>query len=191
MYRLMRNIHLVIGLLFVLMAVIFAISSLAVIYRPWLPMGSQENEQTVQLDVAPGAEPRTVALDLMRNHDLRGDLLNIQQRDGQVTFRVFRPGEEAQVTYDEASRQAVVKTRRWSFLQTLLQLHTNHGLHHEFLPAQLWSLISFLTSLGLIALGATGIYLWFGNHKDRVIGGALLALGLLYGLSTLTMARML
>jgi hypothetical protein len=32
----MRNIHLGLGLIFVLMALVFAVSSLVIIYRPWI-----------------------------------------------------------------------------------------------------------------------------------------------------------
>ena len=74
-------------------------------------------------------------------------------------------------------------------LETLVQLHVNHGFWHEFWPSNLWAATSLLASLGLFALGATGIYLWFAHHKERLIGGALLAVGLLYGLATLWLTR--
>lgn len=191
MFQLMRNTHLALGLLFVLMAAIFAVSSLTIIYRPWLPSGTEDSERIVTLDAEQGAVPREVALELMRNHDLRGDLRNIEQADGEIRFRVFRPGEEARVAYCEDSGQATIKTRRWNFLETLVQLHVNHGFHHDFMPSQGWALISLLTSIGMLLLGASGIYLWFAHHKERLVGGALLAVGLVWGLSTLTIARMM
>jgi hypothetical protein len=39
-------------------------------------------------------------------------------------------------------------------------------------------------------MGATGIYLWFCLHEERVIGSILLLLGLVYGLTSLIWARM-
>ncbi len=71
-----------------------------------------------------------------------------------------------------------------------MQLHVNHGFWHEFAPANAWAALSLLASIGLLLLGATGIYLWFAHHEERVVGGALLALGLTYGLVTLALTRL-
>jgi hypothetical protein len=72
----------------------------------------------------------------------------------------------------------------------LVQLHTNHGFWHEFLPSNAWALLSLLGSIGLFLLGATGIYLWYCHHEERVIGSVLLVVGLLYGITTLVLSRM-
>jgi hypothetical protein len=48
-----------------------------------------------------------------------------------------------------------------------------------------WAYAAVLVSLALLTLGTTGIYLWFRNHSERWIGGALvvvevaIALGLI------------
>jgi hypothetical protein len=70
-----------------------------------------------------------------------------------------------------------------------VQLHTNHGFHHDYLPAQIWSAIAFLTSVGLLLLGASGIYLWYAHHKERVFGGVLLGFSLLFGIVALVLTR--
>ncbi len=191
MFRLMRNTHLALGLLFVVMAAIFALSSLRFIYRPWLPTTPEDTERIVTLAMEGDAGPRDVALALMRDHGLKGDLRAIEEGDGEIRFRIFRPGEEARVAYCLDSGQAVISTRRWGLQETLVQLHVNHGFHHDFWPSQAWAAISFLTSLGMLFLGGTGIYLWFAHHKERVIGGVLLAFGLSWGIANLTIARML
>jgi uncharacterized iron-regulated membrane protein len=58
------------------------------------------------------------------------------------------------------------------------QLHTLNGLHHadHTLNAWGWALVAF--SLTLIALGVSGIYLWFRIHIERTIGTVLLATNL-------------
>ena len=60
MFRLMRNIHLGLGLIFVLMALIFAVSSLVIIYRPWLAKSSPRvSESTVRLPLEAAASHST------------------------------------------------------------------------------------------------------------------------------------
>ncbi len=189
MFRLMRNVHLILGLVFVVYALLFALSSLFIIYRPWLPSTQQESKIVVRVTADQAATPRALALELMRNHDLKGDLRQIEQTDEGMKFVVVRPGTRNEVTYARASGEAEIKSQRQGFLETLAQLHTNHGFWHDFLPSNGWALLSLLGSIGLFLLGATGIYLWFCHHEERVIGGILLGLGLIYSLTTLVLSR--
>jgi hypothetical protein len=190
MFRLMRNIHLGLGLVFVLMALVFAVSSLVIIYRPWLESSPRVSDSTVQISSEAAASARAAARELMRDHGFRGDLRQIQEDGDTVSFRIVRPGEVAEVKYARSSGEARIKVRRHGALETLVQLHTNHGLWHEYAPSNVWAAISLLTSVGLLLLGVTGIYLWFAHHSERLIGGILLGIGLSYGLITLVLTRL-
>ena len=190
MYRLMRNVHLGLGLLFVLMAFVFAVSSVVIIYRRWLPATPERSQMTIQLSAAAAASPRAAALELMTGHGLKGDLRQIQARGDTVTFHIVRPGEAAAVTYMPASGAAVVKVTRQTALETTVQLHTNHGFWHDYVPANLWAAIAFLSSVGLLLLGLTGIYLWFALYRQRWLGGLLLGFSLIFACVTLVLTRL-
>jgi hypothetical protein len=190
MFRLMRNIHLGLGLVFVLMALIFAVSSLTIIYRPWLASRPRVADVTVRISPDSAASVRAVARELMSHHGLRGDLQQIREDGDAVSFRINRPGEAAEVRYVRSSREARIRVQRQATLETLVQLHTNHGLWHEYAPSNVWAAISLLASAGLLLLGVTGIYLWFAHHSERVIGGILLGIGLSYGVITLILTRL-
>jgi hypothetical protein len=190
MFRVMRNIHLGLGLLFVLMALIFAVSSLVIIYRPWLGSSPRVSESTVRISSEASASARAAARELMADHGLKGDLRQIQESGDTVSFRIVRPGEMVEVQYGRPSGEAKVKVRRHGALETLVQLHTNHGLWHEYAASNVWAAISLLTSAGLLLLGATGIYLWFAHHRERLIGGILMGFGLAYGLIALVLTRL-
>ncbi|MDZ7639248.1 MAG: hypothetical protein U5J83_13520 [Bryobacterales bacterium] len=71
-----------------------------------------------------------------------------------------------------------------------MQLHVNHGFWHEFLPANLWALLSLGVSVGLLLLGASGIYLWYKHPQERGIGNALLAFGFLVPVVALLITRL-
>jgi hypothetical protein len=189
MFRLMRNLHLIFGLVFFVFALVFAVSSLVIIYRPWLPQSREDTERIVQVAAADAATPRALALDMMRNHDLKGDLRDIEQTEDGMRFVVMRPGTRAEVVYSRGSGEAKIESRRQGFLETLVQLHVNHGFWHDFLPSNAWALLSLLGSIGLFLLGATGIYLWFCHNEERVIGSVLLVVGLIYGITTLVLSR--
>jgi hypothetical protein len=189
MFRWMRNVHLILGLVFVVYGLLFAVSSLFIMYRPWLPAGAEDTQRTVQVTADAARTPRSLALELMRNHGLQGDLRDIEQTDEGVQFVVIRPGTRAEVAYSPSRGEASIKTRRQGFLETLVQLHTNHGFWHDFVPSNAWSLLTVLGSAGLFLLGATGIYLWFCHHEERLIGGVILAVGLVYSLTSLVLSR--
>jgi hypothetical protein len=190
MFRLMRNVHLILGLVFFFYAIVFAVSSLTIIYRPWLGLSPTDSEQTLAIPAEQAATPRALALVLMRNHGFTGDLRQIEEKDGEFRFVIMRPGTRDEVRYVPASGQAAIKTRRQGALETMVQLHVNHGFWHDFLPANAWAMLSFLGSAGLFLIGASGIYLWFCHHEERMIGGVLLAVGLIYGITSLVMSRM-
>jgi hypothetical protein len=190
MFRLMRDVHLILGLVFFAFAIVFAVSSLVFIYRPFLPQSSpRDEERTVRIDAQQATTPRSLALTLMRNNSLTGDLRDIEQSEGEIRFSVARPGTRAQVRYSSATGEATISTRTLGFLETLVQLHVNHGFWHDFLPSNGWAMLSLLGSIGLFLLGATGIYLWFCHHEERLVGGVLLVVGLAYAFATLALSR--
>lgn len=189
MFRLMRNVHLILGLLFFSYALLFASSSLVIIYRPWLTLTRDDQVRTVRVPPDQAQTPRALALELIRNQGLQGDLRDIQREAETIRFVIARPGTSSRVTYSAATGEAKIQTRREGFLETLVQLHTNHGFRHDFVPANVWATLSLLGSVGLFLLGATGIYLWFCHHQERVIGAVILGLGLVYSLTMLVLAR--
>jgi len=189
MFRLMRNVHLIFGLIFFFYAIIFAVSSLTIIYRPWLGLSPTDTEQTLSIPADQAATPRALALELMRDHGLKGDLRQAGEKDGEFNLVIARPGTTDNVRYSPATGQATIKTRRQGVLETMVQLHTNHGFWHDYLPANAWAMLSFLGSAGLFLLGATGVYLWFCHNEERVVGSVILALGLIYGITSLVLSR--
>lgn len=73
----------------------------------------------------------------------------------------------------------------------LMSLHVAHGFWHDHWLINLWGALALLTSLGLFALGGTGIYLWFQTHEERKVGAVLLVVGLSYALTTMYLVRSL
>jgi hypothetical protein len=65
----------------------------------------------------------------------------------------------------------------------MLAMHHTFGLDNRYGPHNFWGVLMFLTSIGLVLLGATGVYLWFKIHKERLTGSLLLFGGLAYGLT--------
>ena len=190
MFQFIRNVHLALGLLFMVMALIFALSSLVIIYRPWLPESVEQSTRTIRVPAQAASTPRALARTLMRSEGLKGTVTGIEEAPEAIRLRIFRPGTEFRVEYERSTSEARIEIRRWGVLETLVQLHVNHGFWHEFAPTNAWAAFSLLASIGPLLLGGTGIYLWFEHHEERVVGGVLLGVGLTYGLVTLVLTRL-
>ena len=60
-------------------------------------------------------------------------------------------------------------------------MHATFGVEHEYGPHNLWGVLMLLTSVGLLVLGGTGLYLWFRMRSERRVGSILLAANLVFG----------
>src|ERR1044071_9627007 len=103
MFCVFRTILLIFGLLFFFYALLFAVSSLFIIYRRWLPETREERDGLVRVAAGNAVTPRTLALELMQRHGLKGDLVNIKQNNKEIHFTISRPGTESNITYVEGS----------------------------------------------------------------------------------------
>jgi len=139
MFRLMRNVHLILGLVFFFYALLFALSSLVIIYRPWLKPTTEDKQLTVMVPAERAQTPRALALELMENHGIKGELRDIQEDSDEFRFAIVRPGTQVKVTYLRQNGKAKIQTRREGFLNTLVSLHTNFGFRHDFTPSNGWS----------------------------------------------------
>ena len=190
MYRLMRNIHLILGLVFVLFLGVYAVSSVRFGHPSWFRRPPQVAEAMLAVDPMHADTPRALGLHLIRDHELKGELFRVQPvENGVFRFFIRRPGTNYQVEYTKGDAEAKVKTTRQDFSGMLTAMHIAHGLWHENPIMNLWGVVVLLTSLGLFALGGTGIYLWFKMYDERLVGGILLIVGLGYGLATMFLVR--
>ena len=190
MFQFIRNVHLALGLVCVVMAFIFALSSLVIIYRPWFPESVEQSERTIQVPPASASTPRALARALMRSEGLKGTVSGIEKDAEAIRFRIFRPGTEVRIEYGRSTGEARIELRRWGLAETLVQLHVNHGFRHGIRSDKRLGGLFSARLRGASSVSATGIYLWFAHYEERVVGGVLLAVGLTYGLVTLALTRL-
>jgi hypothetical protein len=191
MHRLMRNTHLILGLVFVLFLMVYGVSSLRVARRSWFPGQPARTESRVKIDPSVATSGRALGLVLMREHGLRGDLFQVQDTEEGFSLNIWRPGTNYEIRYSRQSGEAVIGARQQDFVGMLMGLHVTYGLWHDAWLHNLWGVFLLLLSVGLFLLGATGIYLCFKTYEERVIGSVLLGVGLVYGLTFLILTRQL
>jgi hypothetical protein len=181
MYRLLRNTHLMLGMSGVLFVLLYAVSAVQMAHR--IPLTPQISEEDVVLPAGLAARP------LVRALGYAGEIGNTQMTPKGFRVTVNRPGTSYAVTYDRTTGQTHVRRDTRSFLAMLNRLHHQNGLRHEDGRLNAWGWAVALLSVALLALGATGVYMWFTLHTERAIGSVLLGLNLIVSLGLLVALR--
>ena len=181
MYRLLRNTHLMLGMSGVLFVLLYAVSAVQMAHR--IPLTPQISEEDLVLPAGLAARP------LVRTLGYAGEIGNTQMTPKGFRVTVNRPGTAYAVTYDRATGQTHVRRDTRSFLAMLNRLHHQNGLRHEDGRLNAWGWAVALVSVALLALGATGVYMWFKLHTERAIGSVLLGFNLIVSLALLIALR--
>ena len=125
----------------------------------------------------------------MDQEGYRGWVLDIEEKDDGFEFLIGRMGTVHEVAYKTGSSEVAVTKKVWPLMSLLTWMHTTFGTDHEFGPHNFWGLLMFLTSVALLLLGATGIYLWFKIHSERLVGPVLMFGSLGFGLVMIFLLR--
>src|SRR5512140_3541954 len=180
MYRYLRNTHLFLGLFSCLFVLMYGVSSVQMAHTTWFNTKPLVNESSEK--IAPMMDARKASRALMDKYQWRGELGQVTTRREDLVFRVVRPGVVYEVTYAPVSGYTKIKTNVANWMGMLNRIHHIGGLWHEYSLINVWSVFVALVSVSLILMAASGIYLLFKIHTERLIGGILLAGGLIWGL---------
>ena len=183
MYRYLRNTHLFLGLFCCFFLLMYGWSSVQMSHNKWFDMKPRVTEREIPVR---GGNPREAAAELM-GQGMRGELMAVAMKGEAASFRIVRPGTVYEVVW--ANGTAKVRTNESNFMGMLNRIHHVGGVWHEFTLTNIWGFFVGLVSVSLLVLGATGIYMWFKLHQERVIGTVLLVIGLGYGLTLIVLIR--
>ena len=185
MYKTIRTLHLILGLVSSLFLLLYALSALQMAHRVKLHPTITEED----VSLPSGMQVRPFALQLMSERSIDGELGAVQNNASGFRFNVTRPGAQWTVTYQTATGQTHLHTERRDFLGMLNRLHHLNGLRHDDLTLNAWGWALVIVSVVLLLLGLTGAYLWFRLHNERTIGSVLLAANLIVSLVLMVMLR--
>ena len=169
MYPILRNVHLFCGTLALPALLMYAVSAVQMAHSRWFVLKPAVSETASSLQ--PGlTDGRRVALEVMRTHQLRGEITAIQIQPSGITARIVVPGTVHELTYDAATGVIGVRTSIAGYMGMLNRLHHAGGLWPEYLPLRLWGAFVAIVSLATVGLGASGIWMWWLRRQDRKWG---------------------
>lgn len=173
---LVRQVHLLSGLLLVVVACFYVISGAAILLSQYLP-GTPSDATTVDVPMPPGAvtADRAALRDLMAHTaGVRGRLQPLEAGDdGSIRLRALQPGLEVVAVLSPDRSTLTVTRTRFGVVRVLRALHTVTG-YEGGLAYVAWSVVLDLVSLAMIGFAVSGIFLWHRLVRDRRLGWVIL-----------------
>ena len=190
MYRLVRELHLYLGLFVSPFVILFAVSVFYLNHGKLRLQAGAPTGTCVGLAIPPGlagAQGRDAVAPVravLTQCGVSGEIgfIGRPRQDQRLVVPVTRPGIETQVTIDLAAGSASLRHRTMGLWETIAYLHKSPGPHNvairgNWFWTRAWRWFADGTVYLLLFISATGIYLWWALRAERRVGIALLALG--------------
>lgn len=191
-YRLMRDLHLYLGLFVSPFVLVFSVSVPFMVHA-WLPRLGPERSVTRTASELPipegvaGLSGRPL-IDALRpaleKAGVHGEVGFVRHMisEGRMILPVTVPGRETVVTITLATRDAVLVTREAGVADALVALHKFPGQHlanirMNWWPMRLWAWTADATAYLILFLSVSGVYLWYALRSERSMGAMLLLAG--------------
>ena len=203
-YRLIRDLHLYLGLFSSPFVLVFAISVFFLVHT-WLPRLAPENSNTRVVSALPlpgnlqtlSGRPLIDALKpALEKADVHGEVGFLQHmvKEEKLIIPVTVPGRQMIVTISIPSREATIVTRETGLADAMATLHRSPGEHApsirmNWFYMKAWRWLADTTAYLILFISVSGIYLWYVLRAERRVGfvllfaGALAFFGLAYALS--------
>lgn len=189
MYKLFRDIHLFLALISLPFVMVYAISAVEMLHPELFRWshGDTKTERTITVP-ADRKAPREVAAYLM-DQGVRGDLKSVEASTTAVSLFITLPGTFHSATYAPGDTNVRVETRVEGWVSVFNRLHQAGGFWHDHWTVNVWGWLVLLSSLALIAIGLTGVVLWYLRKEDRNLGWGLLVISFACGVGLVTIVR--
>jgi hypothetical protein len=202
LYRLIRDLHLYLGLFISPFVLVFAVSVFFVVHS-WRPRIGSETSTTRVVPALPlpgdlqalSGRPLIDALKpALEKAGVPGEVGFIQLKEGKLIIPVTIPGRETTVSIRTASGEATIVTRETGLADALVTLHKSPGQHGpsirmNWFYMEAWRWMADATVYLILFISVSGIYLWYVLRAERRVGlillfaGAVSFFGMAYALS--------
>ena len=193
-YRVIRDLHLYLGLFSSPFVLVFAISVFFLVHA-WLPKIGSETSTTRLVSALPlpvnlqglSGRPLIDALKAtLEKADVNGEVGFVRHmvKEEKLTIPVTIPGRQTIVTINIASREATIVTRETGLADALVTLHKSPGQHGpnirmNWFYMRAWRWMADATAYLILFISVSGIYLCYVLRAERSVGFILLFAGAL------------
>jgi hypothetical protein len=193
-YRLVRDLHLYVGLFISPFVLVFSISVFFLVHS-WLPKIASETPATrVESALPLPADLQTLSgrplIDALKptleKANVRGEVGFVRHmvKEGKLIIPVTIPGRETTVSINITNREANIVTRETGLADALVTLHKSPGQHGpnirmNWFAMRAWRWMADATVYLILFISVSGVYLWYVLRAERSVGFILLFTGAL------------
>lgn len=193
-YRIIRDLHLYLGLFISPFVLVFAISVFFLVHS-WLPrFGSVTSTKRIvpALSLPEGLQtlsgrPLIEALKpALERAGVRGEIGFVRRmvKEERLIIPIIIPGRETTVRLSLASGEATIETHETGLADALVTLHKSPGQHGadirmNWFYMRVWRWMADATVYLILFLTFSGIYLWYVLRSERPVGLILICAGAL------------
>lgn len=189
MYKVFRDIHLILSLLITPFLFIYAFSALIFSF-PFLNDKAVDNSvETFELATFYGDSTNLLAV-LTTEYGVRGELeKSVVDDNGRVELRISRPGTYYEISVDPQTLLLTIKENTQSVETFIKALHHSSGFDSASLAERWWGLAVILVAAILVGIVVSGVILWSYNRRERRSGLTFLGLSFIYCMIVLAVLR--
>jgi hypothetical protein len=185
--RLIRRVHMYLGLFLAPWMLMYALSTLAMAHRPFFqsfyaterPKFTVEREMDYSRTFAQGATTQEKARQILQDLGLEGRHGVPNVRDGApIVINRQHALSQRRIRFDPATSKITVEREEFRGLNFLERMHRRRGFQDPYVTEDTWAFSVDLTVLTLVFWGLSGIWLWWGVRQTRLWGAVSLAFGI-------------
>ena len=193
-YRIIRDLHLYLGLFISPFVLVFAISVFFLVHS-WLPrFGSVTSTNRVVpalplpegLQTLSGRRLIETLKPVLEKAGVRGEVGFVRHlvKEEKLVIPVIIPGRETTVSLSLGNGEATIETRETGPADALVTLHKSPGQHGpdirmNWFYMKAWRWLADATVYLILFISFSGIFLWYVLRAERVAGLILLCAGAL------------
>lgn len=187
-YPVLRTTHLLCGAFALPMLWMYGVSAVQMAHSTWFRLRPEVTER--QTPAPRGyTDGRALAREVMETQKIRGEIASIQATPAGFDVRVEVPGTVHEIRYDGVRGAVRLRSSVSGVMGMLNRLHHAAGLWHPYLFLRLWGALAGLVSVATLALGATGLWLWWLRREERKWGLILLTANVVFAAALLATLR--
>jgi hypothetical protein len=189
MYKNIRIIHLIAGLLTAPVLFLYSLSAIQMGHRSWFNLKPIVREEQIQAE-GDCHDLRALAAALMQSQGWRGELAEVRTGPTGCSFQINSLGTSREIRYTFGSGALQVRISRLPTMGLMNRMHHAAGLWHPSGAMKMWAVMVALASVACAALVATGIWLWLLRKRERRLGLILVAANLIFSITILVLLRL-
>ncbi len=190
MYKLIRNIHLVLGLIISPFLFIYAISGLFFSHH-FLDFSSPEKTIEKFTLTSFSTDPAELAKQLSTKHAIHGQLISSKTDNLQALKLVISTtSKQHKVIVNTQTGETTNEVKTLSAFGFIKALHRTAGFPNEITSKWWWGLAVMCVAILLILLLLSGIFLWTYRRQERRTGSIFLGVSLVYCICVLCVLRL-